>query len=84
MTEHTKKILEAIRKSINLYEQGKIDEEGLEKNLVGNKEALEDQHIQNQLDNFINKIEESLYLFDIDKGKEFLSQEIKKLKKELL
>lgn len=51
---------------------------------MGNKEALENQRIQNQLDNFINKIEESLYLFDVDEGKEFLLQEIKKLKKELL
>jgi hypothetical protein len=83
MSEHTNKILEHIKSSLELYEKGKLNEEQLELNLTGNINAIEEQDIRNQLNDFIPKIEESLFLYDTEQGRQFLLQEIKKLKNKL-
>ncbi len=80
MNKHTSEILEHIKNSLELYENGELNEEQLELNLTGNINAIEEQNIKNQLNYFIPKIEESLFLYDSKQGKLFLLQEIKKLK----
>ena len=45
--------------------------------------AIEEHDIQSQLNRFVIKIEESLYLYDVDEGKKFLLEEIQQLKDSL-
>ncbi|KAF1083692.1 hypothetical protein SPSYN_03149 [Sporotomaculum syntrophicum] len=84
MNAHTKSLLERVLSSINLYEQRKMNEKELMQDIEGTCGAIEEHDIQSQLNSFVVKIEESLYLYDVAEGKKFLLEEIQKIKDSLL
>jgi hypothetical protein len=83
MNSHSKRLKERVFNSIYLYEQGSIDEKELMRDIEGIYGAIEEHDIQSHLNKFVIKIEESLYLYDVEEGRKFLSKEIQKLKEYL-
>lgn len=78
MNEHTKRLLNRIYESLDLYEQGKIDEENLVHNIEGNCTAIEEHTIADRVDKFILAVEYSEY--GVPKRREFVIREIHALK----
>jgi hypothetical protein len=83
MNSHSKRLKERVFNSIYLYEQGSIDEKELMRDIEGIYGAIEEHDIQSHLNKFVIRIEESLYLYDVEEGRKFLSKEIQKLKEYL-
>ena len=80
---HTIKMINNIIGFLNLFKSNKIAEKELMCNLESILGAIEDINLKRNLSNFIVKIEESIYLYYIQEGKEFLKYEIKKFEKTL-
>ena len=83
MDNHTRRLINVIFTSLNLFRNDKIDEKVLLSSVESVSNALENNEIKALLDNFAIKIEESLYLYDVDEGKKFLLEEIKLVTNEL-
>jgi len=80
MTDHTNRILKKIFIEIECYQKAEINEKALMRYLEPQVSAIEEASIRQILDDFILKIEESLYLFNEKDGKVFLLDKIAELK----
>jgi len=62
MTDHTKRILNRIRKSLELYTEEKIDEKYLLANVEALYGSIEDEEIEGVLSKFSVMIDEAIHI----------------------
>jgi hypothetical protein len=84
MNEHSKRLIENILHSIDMYEQKIIDEIGLMQDIEGTCGAIEERYIQVKLERIVAVIEESRYLYEVEEGRSFLLREIQNFKESIL
>lgn len=77
MMNHTMRVLKRIFDEIERYKRQELDEKKLIKKLEPHISVLDDGDIKDRLEKFIINIEESLYLFDVEPGKEFLLKKLR-------
>ena len=83
MNDHSKRLLNRVISIIDEYEQGEIDEEYLMSYVEGTNGAIEEREINEILEQFVIKIGNSLYLYDIEEGRINLQKEIKLFKEQI-
>jgi len=83
LNAHSKRLLNRVISIIDEYEQGEIDEEYLMSYVEGTIGAIEEREINEILEQFVIKIGNSLYLYDIEEGRINLQKEIKLFKEQI-
>ena len=83
MNAHSKRLLNRVISIIDEYELGEIDEEYLMSYVEGTIGAIEEREINEILEQFVIKIGNSLYLYDIEEGRINLQKEIKLFKEQI-